>query len=137
MRRAMGILALICTIVISTVLNGSAEMIINMSSIVIVLGTYSAGLLLTNIKLDDILGEVGKQEKNENIIGKVREMTKTASVSAMILSIAINGLNLIYNYTDFRSVGGPIQGILVTLLYVAFIQFIIEVVLCNQVKIEK
>lgn len=137
MRRAMGILALICTIVISTVLNGSAEMIINMSSIVIVLGTYSAGLLLTNIKLDDILGEVGKQEKNENIIGKVREMTKTASVFAMILSISINGLNLIYNYTDFRSVGEPIQGILVTLLYVAFIQFIIDVVLCNQVKIEK
>lgn len=137
MRRAMGILTLICTIVISTVLNGSAEMIINMSSIVIVLGTYSAGILLTNIKLDDILGEVGKQEKNENIIGKVREMTKMASVSAMILSIAINGLNLIYNYTDFRSVGEPIQGILVTLLYVAFIQFIIDVVLCNQVKIEK
>lgn len=136
MRRAMGIFVLICTTLFATVLNGSAEMIINMSSIVIVLGTYSAGILLFSFKLDDILGEFDKQEKNNDIIDGFREMAKRTAIFAMILSFVVNGLNLIYNYTDIWSVGKPIQGMFVTLLYVAIIQFIINIVFIKQEKLK-
>ena len=126
MKRTIGVLVLICTIMISLALNGSAEMIINVSSIIIVFGTYLAGMLLSNIKLDDILEEIDKPEANVNIVGRFREIIKMASLSAIMISFSINGLNLIFNYSNNESFGKPIQGILVTLLYVVVIQSIIS-----------
>ena len=134
MRRTMGIFALICTILISSALKGSIEMIINTSSLVIVLGIYSAGILISNIKLDDFIGEVYKENRNEDLISRFREITKMAAILSIIVSVAINGLNLIYNLTNYSSVGEAGAGILVTLLYVAIIQSVINAIFYTKVE---
>ncbi len=134
MKRTLGVIVLICTIMISLALNGSAEMIMNGGSLIIVLGTYSAGILLSNVKLDDFLEEVNKSEPNVKIIGRFRDITKYASISALIISLSINGPNLISSFSNNNSLEVAIQEILATLLYVVIIQFIISIVFYNQTE---
>ena len=118
MGKLMGIMAVLCTILFATMLNGSLEMIVNTTSIVIVLGVYFSSIILLGFKLDDIR--------------RFREITTKAAMLAVILSVVINGLSLMYSYTNLNSFGKPIQGILVTLLYVSTIQFVIHVSLFKQ-----
>ena len=122
MRRFIGIFTYLCAIIISVIIIGRFEMIINVSSLLLVSGVYLSGLILSEISIDKLIQAIKMRHASNEIIQEFRSVIKISSRAAMLIVVGINGNSLLFNYTGLTSIGEPLHGILTGLMYVVFVE---------------